>query len=452
MGQAQPLWKLNISAQTVFGGETANMTTALGAQYNDDPNVALNDVAVSEFAIGIFDSAFLNENRDFVRAIPIDGVEVNFTSISNGSYPLARPLLLYSSTSIMNESPQVAEFIKYYLQNLDFEFPSYNLFPASVPTQQVAANTWLSAMGQDIEPEPLVVSTATPVPEVITIDPEPTEEPIFEPVEREPVSAFAADVLPLLINARTDLEVMATEELGIQRPPGWSGSLDVNDPQLALLTRLDLELLAAIVYGADNRPDEWFGAVGSSQLAVVRDIRHDIEIMADTVYNGARPQDWAGGDPIYRCSRSTQALAAVLERAGIYTVQTNPVAIDYCEQVEVEIARFSEVNLLGENSMTIIDEGEAEVARDYEISTEFAIAFLTRFAEPQVGVIPLMTPVTPVARSYAVGSNMTLIEGNGYRVFIEFTNTTISEEQWEDLPNIDDIDEIVTFCDAIWCR
>src|SRR5690606_10738890 len=98
--------------------------------------------------------------------------------------------------------------------------------------------------------------------------------------------------------------------------------------------------LAAIIYG-NARPADWFGAVGSSQLAIVRDIRHDLEIMADNVYNGARPQDWAGGNPLYRCSRSTQALAGVLTRSGLYTVTADPAAPDYCQQVEIEIARFS---------------------------------------------------------------------------------------------------------------
>ena len=440
-------------AQAVFGGETNAMTTALGAQYNDDPNIALNEVAISEFAIGIFDSSFLNQNRDFVRTVPIDGIEGNVFTIANSSYPLARPLLLYSSASIMQASPQVAEFIKYYLENLDFELPAVNLFPADVPTQQIAINTWLSATGQEVTP-PIVVPTEAPPPAATeeVIDPVP-DDTVVEPIDREPTPAFASDVLPLLINARTDLEVMATEVLGISRPPGWSGSLDINDPQLALLARLDLELLAAIVYGERIRPEDWFGAVGSSQLAIVRDIRHDLEIMADNIYSGARPADWAGGDPIYRCSRSTQALAGVLQRSGLYTITADPALGDYCRQVEIEVSRFAEVNLIGESSIVLGQSGEAlDINREAEITTEFAVAFLTRFAEPQVGIMPLGTPITPVARSYATGSNMTLIEGNGFRVFIEFTNTSMSEDQWEQLPDIDNLEEIETFCDADWCR
>jgi phosphate transport system substrate-binding protein len=436
--------ELNYFAQAVFGGDTNALTTALGAQYNDDANVALNGVAVSEFAIGIFDSSFLNTNRDLVRTITIDGVEPRFDTISNGTYPLARPLILYSATSIMQQKPQVAEFIKYYLLNLDLELPAVNLFPADIPTQQIAANTWLSAMGQPVVQPPAPVAT-----EEVVIEPVPTE---VVPETREPVSPFAANVIPLLISARTDLEVMATEVLGIQRPPGWSGSLDINDPQLPLLTRLDLELLAAVVYSESLRPTGWFGAVGSTQLAIVRDIRHDLEVMADTVFSGARPQDWAGGDVIYRCSRSTQALVAMLQRTNLYAVTADPLASDYCQQVEIEVSRYTEVNLV-EGDLVLASGGDVvSVTSEAQITTEFAIAFLTRFAEPQVGIMPLGTPLTPVARSYTTGSNMTLIEGANYRVFIEFTNTDIPAERWELLPNIDEMEEIETFCEADWCR
>jgi hypothetical protein len=419
----------------------------------------LNDVAISEFAIGIFDSVFLGPNSNFVRVVPIDNIVPRFDTISNGTYPLARPVILYTAAPIMREKPQIAEFIKYYLLNLDLELPAVNLYPASIESQQTAVNTWYSASGTSTDPvaqqtevPPPTVTEEIIVIEPIEVEPTATEAPIVVE-DRGPPSPFQVDVIPLLIAARTDLEVMTTEVQGIVRPPGWSGSLDVNDPQLALLTRLDTELLAAIVYGENARPDDWFGAVGSSEMAIVRDIRHDLEILADNIYTGARPQDWAGGDPIYRCPRGTQALIAVLLRAGIYDLSViNPATIDYCHQLEVDVARYAEVNLVAEGSPVIVgDGGIVEIPREAEISTELAVAFSNRNATTRVGLIPLGTQITPIARSYATGSNMTLIEGTQFRVFIEFINTNMSEEQWELLPNIDTITDLNLFCQAIWC-
>ncbi|MDQ7036041.1 MAG: hypothetical protein Q9P01_14755 [Anaerolineae bacterium] len=438
-------------AQAVFGGDSNILTTALGAQYNDDPDVALNGVAVSPNAIGIFDSGYVNENRDFVRPVIIDGVEPRFDTISSGAYPLSRPLYLYSSSAIMQEKRHVAEFINYYLQNLELEFSAVNLFPADVATQQIAINTWFAALGQSVVEPTSEAPPPTATEEIAVIDPLP-EPTAIAPDSREPVLPFAADVIPLLIATRTDLEVMATEVLGIQRTPGWSGSLDINDPQLALLVRLDLELLSAVVYG-DSRPESWFGAVGSTQLAIVRDIRHDLEVIADTVYTGQRPTDWVGGDPLYRCNRATQALVAVLQRTGLYSVTANSEASDYCQQVENDVSRYAELNLVGESGLVMGEGGEVlDINREAEIVTEYAVAFLTRNAEPSVGIMPVATQLTPIGRSYVTGSNMTLIEGLDYLVFVEYINTDLTGDEWERLPNIDDIEAYETYCQAIWCR
>ncbi len=46
----------------------------------------------------------------------VDGVEASGDNVGNGTYPLARPLFIYSDASIMAEKPQVASFIAYYLE------------------------------------------------------------------------------------------------------------------------------------------------------------------------------------------------------------------------------------------------------------------------------------------------------------------------------------------------
>jgi hypothetical protein len=45
-----------------------------------------------------------------------------------------------------------------------------------------------------------------------------------------------------------------------------------------------------------------------------------------------------------------------------------------------------------------------------------------------------------------------LIEGEGYLVFIEYTNTDLSSEEWERLPSIDELEAYEPYCEAIWCR
>ena len=77
------------------------------------------------------------------------------------------------------------------------------------------------------------------------------------PVSSQPESLFG-DYLPELINLRNDLELLATAVQGTTRPSGWSGNLDVTNPQLPLLIRTDMELLLADTLGFAV-PDGWFG-------------------------------------------------------------------------------------------------------------------------------------------------------------------------------------------------
>jgi phosphate transport system substrate-binding protein len=67
----------------------------------------------------------------------------------DGSYPLARPLFIYSDATIMAEKPQVASFINYYLTNVNNEIVDVGYFPASDDALNAARNAWLEATGMD---------------------------------------------------------------------------------------------------------------------------------------------------------------------------------------------------------------------------------------------------------------------------------------------------------------
>ena len=84
-----------------------------------DDNVLVIGVAGEEFGLGYFGFSFFTNNRDLLRAVPIDGgagpVLPEHTTINNGSYsPLSRPLFLYVATPSLTD-PAVVEFIEFYL-------------------------------------------------------------------------------------------------------------------------------------------------------------------------------------------------------------------------------------------------------------------------------------------------------------------------------------------------
>ena len=51
--------------------------------------------------------------------------------MDNNTYPLARPLFIYSDAKLMAEKPQVAAFINFYLTFVNEEVGKAGYFPAS---------------------------------------------------------------------------------------------------------------------------------------------------------------------------------------------------------------------------------------------------------------------------------------------------------------------------------
>jgi len=310
------------------------------------------------------------------------------------------------------------------------------------------------------EPQPVVVpQEAVPIPTAIggeAVTPVPAQ-PTAVPSPIDPVA------LPLLISARSDLELLAGQELGAERPVGWSGSLDVNDPQLPLLTRLDLELLVGRLLAPDQRPPGWFGAVPSSTLAIVRDIRHDLELLADAVgVPSVRPVGWTGADPLIRCERGVQALVNVLERGGVFSLNVDGNDPNFCALAELQASHFAETNLLSSQNTAITTtttnpaapaaSGQpAPLPGSVQIDSELAFAFLNRFGTEQVGKIPLGTNVQPVARSFTQFSAMTLVRGQDFEVFIDYRDSSLSDEQFAALPDVNGI-SVNTVCNADWCQ
>ncbi|MEO8395429.1 MAG: hypothetical protein ABI700_20720 [Chloroflexota bacterium] len=305
-----------------------------------------------------------------------------------------------------------------------------------------------------IPPELLALTPTVPPTEAVVQTLEVTAAPQGTPTPTPiPLGVEQSEALPILINARADLELLANTAIGsAQRPIGWSGSIDVSDPQLPLWIRLDLENLTGAIMGADQRPAGWFGVVPSIPLAVARDIRHDLELLADTVIGaaGIRPAGWKGDDPMYRCDRATQALFTLLKSRGI-SVTVDFTKANYCEVATLAASRYVERQILqpppavSANTTTTSN----QLRYPFQADNPFVVAFLDRKARHKIGVLPPGTGFQPLARSYVGFSNMMLVQGDNFAVFVDYTTTTVSEEEFSLLPDI--TGEGSTSCEAVWC-
>jgi len=103
----------------VVAGKTGNIRSDMSV--SEDDNVLVRGVSGNKGAIGFFGCAYYFENKDKLRAVPIDGgkgaVSPTKTTIENGTYaPFSRPLFIYVSKKSM-ERPEVIEFVDFYLDN-----------------------------------------------------------------------------------------------------------------------------------------------------------------------------------------------------------------------------------------------------------------------------------------------------------------------------------------------
>jgi phosphate binding protein len=118
-----------------------------GAQFSEDDNVLVQGVEGSPYAIGYFGYAYYAENTGALKALAIDDVEPNQENVDAGTYPLARPLFIYSDASIMTEKPQVAAFLYFYLSNVNDNIVDVGYFPAPAADLQGAMDAWTTGTG-----------------------------------------------------------------------------------------------------------------------------------------------------------------------------------------------------------------------------------------------------------------------------------------------------------------
>ena len=135
--EAQPSPILNSIAEIV--GEDDNLTV-VGVS---EDGCTEGDLA-STCAIGYFGYAYFQENVDVLQAV---AVVPSAATVGDNSYPISRPLFMYTAASVIDEKPQVAEFIAYYLNNVNQVIGEVGYFPAPQSALQDAANNIKAAAG-----------------------------------------------------------------------------------------------------------------------------------------------------------------------------------------------------------------------------------------------------------------------------------------------------------------
>jgi phosphate transport system substrate-binding protein len=132
--------------EDIFGKKKEPILGAANLQLSEDDNVLVQGVEGSPYSIGFFGYAYYQENKDRLNVLAVNGVAPSAETVSKGTYPLARPLFLYSTAKIMREKPQVAAFLAFYLSYVNEEIRSVGYFPADAAALKQAKQAWLDAM------------------------------------------------------------------------------------------------------------------------------------------------------------------------------------------------------------------------------------------------------------------------------------------------------------------
>ncbi|MXY92845.1 MAG: PstS family phosphate ABC transporter substrate-binding protein [Caldilineaceae bacterium SB0664_bin_27] len=132
--------------EEVFDKDMEPILSADAIQLSEDDNVLVQGITGSPFAVGYFGYAYYQENADSLKIVSINGVEATTANVDNASYPLARPLYIYSDAGVMAEKPQVAAFINFYLTYVNEEIERVGYFPAESSVLEASKRSLLNAM------------------------------------------------------------------------------------------------------------------------------------------------------------------------------------------------------------------------------------------------------------------------------------------------------------------
>jgi phosphate transport system substrate-binding protein len=122
-------------------------TTRTDYASSADDNTIISNIEASPTSLGWVGFAFAESAGDGVREIPIleepgdcaEAVEPTPDTISDGSYPLARPLFIYVNTANVADNAALGPFVDFYLENLT-EFVEEGGY-VTMPEDQVEATT-----------------------------------------------------------------------------------------------------------------------------------------------------------------------------------------------------------------------------------------------------------------------------------------------------------------------
>lgn len=141
--------------ELLYHADPTEILSAANTQQSEDDNVLVRGITGSPYAVGFFGYAYYIENQELLNILSVEGINPSLATVETatadsiagnvalGSYPIARPLLIYSDAEIMRSRPQVAAYLAYFINNVNDVIDEVGYFPTDLSP---AKQQWLDAM------------------------------------------------------------------------------------------------------------------------------------------------------------------------------------------------------------------------------------------------------------------------------------------------------------------
>ncbi|MFB0873453.1 MULTISPECIES: substrate-binding domain-containing protein [unclassified Sphingobium] len=83
----------------------------------ENDNLIVQKLNANPNAVGVFGFSFLEENKDSLNDVPINGIQATYETVSTGQYPGARPLYIYVKKAHMQAIPGLKLFLDSFAAN-----------------------------------------------------------------------------------------------------------------------------------------------------------------------------------------------------------------------------------------------------------------------------------------------------------------------------------------------
>ncbi|WP_420643822.1 phosphate ABC transporter permease PstA [Candidatus Leptofilum sp.] len=193
--------------------EEAILLEASNTLSSEDDNVLAEGIVNDEFGIGFFGYAYYQDNSDSLKILSVDGIEASIETAGDGTYPMSRPLYLYTSEDILQNNQAASIYLNYLLTNINDEIGEVGYFPISQNVLSASQVAWVQNSGFNLQPGQWAAINPAGLGGSIIIAGSSTLFPVTEHMRNQIVAdGFTANVNLQSVGSTAGLEMFCVDE------------------------------------------------------------------------------------------------------------------------------------------------------------------------------------------------------------------------------------------------